>query len=130
MCRLALILTSRLQLVFLAWVHHQFILGLSTRVPTSFYAKCFSSQSVPQPIMAHGVTPAQSARFSILPLLTLTKVSLLFQPAEVPLNGHQHFSISTTAPALVSSQFCRRSSVQSSRLFMKPLKSISSSISS
>lgn len=73
--------------------------GLSTRIPTSFYAKLFSSHSVPQPVLVHGVTPAQSARFCILPLLTLTKFSLLFQPAQVP------------------SQFCRGSYVQSSRLF-------------
>ena len=33
-----------------------------------------------------------------LPLLTFTRVSPFFQPAEVPLNGSQPFSVLTTAP--------------------------------
>lgn len=38
--------------------------GLIHQDPTLFYAKLFSSQSVPQPVPVHGVTPAQSAPFA------------------------------------------------------------------
>lgn len=72
--------------------------------PHVLYAKVLSRQSVLQPLLVHGVTPSQGTRFC-LPLLTMSKVSPVSEPAESSLNSSQPFSMSTTAPDKVPSRF-------------------------